>query len=87
MMTHPMWVRQITNDGLIDAFCDAMDASETGNDDPDLMGLIKIFSDEIYRRERSGMLTEDDWINPVKEKSHAKTRPGSIRNRRTGRDR
>jgi hypothetical protein len=60
----PAWVLQLTNADLIDAFGTALEARETRNDAPDLMRRLDILSEEISRRERSGMLTENDWIDP-----------------------
>jgi hypothetical protein len=67
----PTWVLQLTNAELIDTFGAAYDATETRCDDPNLIRRLDALSDEIGRRERAGMLTEEDWINPVKAKSHA----------------
>jgi hypothetical protein len=57
----PTWVLQLTNADLIDALGTALEARETRNDAPDLMRRLDILSEEISKRECSGMLTEDDW--------------------------
>jgi hypothetical protein len=62
---NPAWVLQLTNADLIDALGTALEARETRNDAPDLMRRLDILSEEISRRESSGMLTENDWIDPA----------------------
>jgi hypothetical protein len=59
----PTWVLQLTNADLTDAFGTALDARETRNDAPDLMRRLDVLSEEISRRNWSGMLTDDDWVD------------------------
>jgi hypothetical protein len=56
-------VLQLTNADLTDAFGTALDARETRNDAPDLMRRLDVLSEEISRRNWSGMLTDDDWVD------------------------
>jgi hypothetical protein len=58
----PTWVLQLTNAELIDTFGEAYEARETRMDAPDLIRRLDVLLAEISRREREGILIDDDWI-------------------------
>jgi len=68
----PTWVLQLTNADLLDAFGTAYDATATRVDDPNLIRRLDVLHDEISRRERTGMLTDDDWVADGQAKGDAR---------------
>jgi hypothetical protein len=58
----PAWLSGLSNAALLIELETALDAREGRCDAPDLMRRLDVLTDEISRRERSGLLTERDWL-------------------------
>ena len=59
--TNTAWVLKLSNAALIDEF-DALLGIEPRDAGAALR--LEIIHEELYRRERAGDLTDDDWIMP-----------------------
>jgi hypothetical protein len=57
----PAWLLGLSNAALIAAFGTTIDARDARGDAPDLTHRLDLLHDEIARRERAGLLTDNDW--------------------------
>jgi hypothetical protein len=57
----PAWLLGLSNAALIAAFGTTIAARDARGDAPDLMHRLDLLHDEITRRARAELLTEDDW--------------------------